>query len=50
MGKTHNKRIKRPTGPCDPKPPKRPPPPSPSGPWDKLGPNPLKWLKIGKKK
>lgn len=50
MGKTHNKRIKRPRGPCDPKPPKRSPPPSPSGPWDKLGPNPLKWLKIGKKK
>jgi|GEM_PF-1811684 len=50
MGKTHNKRIKRPRGPCDPKPPKRPPPPSPSGPWDKLGPNPLRWLKTGKKK
>ena len=40
-----------PKGPCDPKPPKRPPPPSPTPPWDKLGgPDPLKWLKLGKKK
>jgi len=33
-----------------PRPPKTPPAPSPSKPWDKLGPDPLKWLKIGKKK
>lgn len=42
--------FRRPEGPCDPKPPKRPPFPTPSGPWDKLGgPDPLKWLKLGKK-
>ena len=28
-----------------PKPPKAPPAPSPSKPGDKLGPDPLKWLK-----
>jgi hypothetical protein len=50
MAKTPRPNIKVPTGPCDPKPPKRPRPPSPSGPWDKLGPNPMKWLKLGKKK
>lgn len=43
--------IRRPEGPCEPKPPKTPPFPTPSGPWDKLGgPDPLKWLKLGKKK
>jgi hypothetical protein len=44
------KGIRRPKGPCEPKPPKIPPDPTPSGPWDKLGPDPLKWLKLGKKK
>lgn len=44
-------KIERPKGPCEPSPPKRPPSPSPSQPWDKLGgPDPLKWLKLGKKK
>ena len=33
-----------------PEPPKAPPPPTPTKPWDKLGPDPLKWLKIGKQK
>ena len=40
----------RPKGPGEPKPPKTPPFPTPSGPWDKLGPDPLKWLRIGKKR
>lgn len=39
-----------PKGPCDPKPPKRPPPPEPTRPWDQTWPDPLKWLRIGKKK
>lgn len=42
-------KFKVPKGPCDPEPPKRPPPPKPTPPWNKLGPNPLKWLKLGKK-
>jgi hypothetical protein len=49
MAKKSKKKIRVPKGPCDPKPPKRPPFPSPPEPWDKLGPDPLKWLKIGKK-
>ena len=32
-----------------PKPPKSPKLPGPTIPWDKLGPDPLKWLKIGRK-
>jgi hypothetical protein len=43
-------KIERPKGPCEPTPPKRPPAPSPTPPWDKLGTDPLKWLKLGKKK
>lgn len=42
-------KFKVPKGPCDPEPPKRPPPPTPTPPWDTLGPDPLKWLKLGKK-
>ena len=42
--------VPRPKGPGEPKPPKTPPFPTPSGPWDKLGPDPLKWLRIGKKR
>lgn len=49
MPKKKSPVFKRPESPSEPKPPKRPPFPSPSGPWDKLGPDPLKWLKIGKK-
>ncbi|MGD2044742.1 MAG: hypothetical protein PVJ80_03850 [Gemmatimonadota bacterium] len=44
-------KLKVPKGPCEPEPPKHPPPPTPTKPWDELGgPNPLKWLKLGKKK
>ena len=43
-------KIERPKGPCEPSPPKRPPDPTPTKPWDKLGPDPLKWLKLGRKK
>ncbi len=47
-GKTSKIRV--PKGPCDPEPPKRPPFPTHTPPWDKAsGPDPLKWLKIGKK-
>ena len=49
MAKKKKSKFKVPEGPCTPKPPKRPPPPSPTNPWDKLGPDPLKWLKIGRK-
>ena len=42
--------FKTPKGPCDPKPPKRPPFPSPTKPGDSSWPDPLKWLKLGKKK
>jgi hypothetical protein len=43
-------KFKVPKGPCDPKPPKRPPNPEPTRPWDEAGgPDPLKWLKLGKK-
>ena len=45
-----NRPFKVPKGPCDPKPPKHPPPPTPPGPGETLGPDPLKWLKLGKKK
>ncbi len=42
-------KFKVPKGPCEPAPPKRPPEPSPSRPWDgPPGPDPLRWLKIGK--
>lgn len=45
------KKIELPKGPCEPEPPKRPPNPEPTPPWDKLGgPDPLKWLKPGKKR
>jgi hypothetical protein len=50
MGKEKSK-FRVPKGPCDPEPPKRPPFPTPTPPWDKLGgPDPLKKLKLGKKK
>ena len=42
--------FKVPQGPCDPKPPKMPPPPTPPGPGDSVWPDPLKLLKLGKKK
>lgn len=43
-------KFKVPEGPCDPKPPKIPDFPTPTKPWDKLGgPDPLKWLKLGRK-
>lgn len=48
--KTKTTKFKVPKGPCDPEPPKRPPDPEPTRPWDKSGPDPLKWLKIGKKR
>jgi len=50
MASKKSPKIKLPKGPCDPEPPKRPPKPTPTPPWDKTGPDPLKWLKIGKKK
>lgn len=50
MGKKKTPKFKVPKGPCEPEPPKRPPPPSPSKPFDRVGPDPLKWLKLGKKK
>ena len=44
------KKLEIPKGPCEPEPPKRPPRPSPTRPWDeRTGPDPLKWLKLGKK-
>ena len=43
--------IRVPKGPCEPEPPKQPPFPTPTPPWDTLGgPNPLKGLKLGKKR
>lgn len=50
MAKQKKTKFRVPESPREPKPPKMPPFPSPSGPWDKLGPDPLKWLKLGKKK
>jgi hypothetical protein len=53
MAKSKKKvvKFKVPKGPCDPSPPKRPPDPTPTPPWDKLGgPDPTKWLKLGKKR
>lgn len=50
MGKKKKSKFKVPKGPCEPEPPKRPPAPSPSKPFDRIGPDPLKWLKLGKKK
>lgn len=44
-------KFKVPKGPCDPEAPKHPPRPTPTKPWDTLGgPDPLKWLKLGKGK
>lgn len=48
--KKKSPKFKVPKGPCDPEPPKRPPAPSPSDPFDRTGPDPLEWLKLGKKK
>jgi len=49
--KTKTPKLRIPKGPCDPEPPKRPPNPEPTQPWDKAGgPDPLKWLKLGKKR
>ena len=42
--------FKVPKGPCDPKPPKVPPRPTPAKPGDSLWPDPLKLLKLGKRK
>ncbi len=48
--KSEKSKIRVPKGPCEPEPPKRPPFPTPTPPWDGLGgPDPLKWLKLGKK-
>ena len=50
MASKKTPKFKVPKGPCDPEPPKRPPPPTPTKPWDTLGgPDPLKWLKVGRK-
>jgi hypothetical protein len=44
-------KIRTPKGPCEPEPPRRPPFPTPAPPWDKSpGPDPLKLLKLGKKR
>lgn len=43
-------KIEVPKGPCEPEPPSHPRPPNPTKPWDQVGPDPLEWLKIGKKK
>lgn len=50
MAEKKKTKFKVPKGPCEPEPPKRPPPPTPTPPWDSVGPDPLKWLKLGKKK
>jgi len=50
MSKKKKTSIRVPKGPCEPSPPKHPPSPEPTKPWDQVGPDPLKWLKIGKKK
>ena len=42
--------LKFPKPPCTPEPPKVPPPPRPPGPSDTLWPDPLKNIKLGKKK
>ena len=42
--------LKFPKPPCTPEPPKTPPPPKPPGPSDSLWPDPLKNIKLGKKK
>jgi hypothetical protein len=42
--------LKFPKPPCTPEPPKVPPPPSPPGPTDSLWPDPLRHIKLGKKK
>jgi hypothetical protein len=42
--------LKFPKPPCTPEPPKVPPPPRPPGPSDSLWPDPLKNIKLGKKK
>ena len=55
MAKKSNRKSKKtkvrvPEGPGEPKPPRRPPAPKPTPPWDHTpGPDPLKWLKLGKK-
>ena len=49
--KKRKPKFEVPKGPCDPEPPKRPPRPSPTKPADRLGgPDPLKLLKLGKKR
>ncbi len=42
--------LKFPKPPCTPEPPKIPPAPRPTGPSDSLWPDPLKNIKLGKKK
>jgi hypothetical protein len=50
MPKRPKKKLKIPRGPCEPEAPRRPPAPKPTPPADtRGGPDPLKWLKIGKK-
>jgi len=49
--KQKSPKLKIPKGPCEPEKPRHPPKPTPTEPWDKLGgPDPLKWLKLGKKR
>jgi hypothetical protein len=49
--KSTKPKIRLPKGPCEPEPPRRPPSPKPTPPWDVAGgPDPLQWLKIGKKR
>lgn len=51
MAEKKSPKFRVPKGPCDPEPPtKRPPDPAPSKPFDRIGPDPLKWLKLGKNK
>ncbi|MGE0159164.1 MAG: hypothetical protein AB7T31_07090 [Gemmatimonadales bacterium] len=44
-------KVRIPKGPCEPEPPRRPPFPKPTPPSDtRGGPDPLQWLKLGKKR
>jgi len=48
--KAKRTKIRVPKGPCEPEAPRRPPEPTPTRPWDKVsGPDPLKWLRLGKR-
>ena len=51
MPKKRKSKLEFPEPPCTPKPPRPPKKPTPTKPWDRLGrDNPLRWLKLGKKK